>query len=85
MNGYIVATRQLHIINGTWDIVYIDKGRKDGVEIGDLFATALPGKHRIITGLIQVINPQETTSTAIVRRSEREIEKGDRITQANQE
>lgn len=85
INGYIVATRQLHDINGTWDIVYIDKGKKDGLEVGDLFASTLQSKHKIINGLIQIINIRESTSTVIVRKSNNTITKGDGVTAAKQE
>ena len=80
INGYIVAARHLRIINGTWDIVYIDKGRKDGLEVGDIFTTMLKNKHEIPNGLIQVINLRESTSTAIVRKSNNIITKGDEVT-----
>jgi hypothetical protein len=80
INGYIVATRQLRDINGTWDIVYIDKGKKDGLEVGDLFAPTLQSKHKIINGLIQIINLRESTSTVIVRKSNNTITKGDGVT-----
>jgi len=80
INGYIVATRQLHIINGTWDIVYIDKGKKDGLQVGDILAPTLQSKHKIINGLIQLINLRESTSTAIVRKCNNSITKGDGIT-----
>jgi hypothetical protein len=82
INGYVVATRQLHVINGTWDIVYIDKGRNDGLEVGDLLATTLQSKHKIINGLIQIISLRDSTSTAIVRKCNQEIIKGDGITKA---
>ncbi len=85
IDGYIVATRQLHIVSGTWDIVYTDKGKKDGIEVGDLLATTLQSKHKIYNGLIQIINLGESTSTAIVRKCDREIIKGDGITKAKQE
>lgn len=80
IDGYIVAARQLRIINGTWDIVYIDKGKKNGLEIGDLLATTLQSEHKIINGLIQIINLRESTSTAIIRKSNNIITKGDGIT-----
>ncbi len=79
INGYIVAAKQLHIINGTWDIVYIDKGKKDGLEIGDLLATTLQSEHKIVNGMVQIINLRESTSTAIVRKSNNIVTKGDGI------
>lgn len=80
INGYIIAARHLRIINGTWDIVYIDKGGKEGLEVGDLLATTLQSKHKIINGTIQIINLRESTSTAIVRKSDNMITKGDEVT-----
>ena len=83
VDGYIVATKQLHGVSGTHDIVYIDKGSNDGLEVGDLLATTLQSKHKIYNGVIQVINLRPSTATAIVRKCDREIIPGDRITKAN--
>src|SRR4030042_3875821 len=80
INGYIIATRQLHLINGIMDIVYIDKGTLDGLEIGDLLTSTLQSTHKIINGLVQIIDTGETTSTAIVKKSNSEIIKGDGVT-----
>jgi LysM repeat protein len=85
INGYIVATKQFQIINSTWDIVYIDKGKKDGLGVGDLLATTLQNKCKIINGLIQIINTRDTTSTAIVKKVKREITTGDGVTRTTQE
>lgn len=85
VNGYIVATRQLHEINGTWDIVYLDKGRSDGLEIGDLLATIRQGRHRVENGTVQIINLRETTATAIIRKSKIETRKGDGVTGVTQQ
>lgn len=85
LDGYIVATEQLRGVSGTWDIVYTDKGRKDGLEVGDLLATTLQSKHKIYNGLVQIINLGESTSTAIVRKSNREIMIGDGIRKVKQE
>jgi hypothetical protein len=82
IDGSIIASKHLHIINGTWDVVYIDKGRKDGLQIGDILATTLQSQHRTMNGLIQVINTRESTSTAIIRKNNSEITKGDGVTGA---
>lgn len=83
--GYVVATKQLHGISGTFDIVYIDKGSNDGLEVGDLLATTLQSKHKIYNGIIQIINLRASTATAIVRKCDREIVEGDGITQVKEE
>jgi len=80
IDGWIVATRQLHTITGQFDIVYIDRGRNRGLEIGDILATATSTQPRRQIGLIQIINVKETTATAIVRKSSEAISKGDGIT-----
>lgn len=67
IKGTVVASQNLKRINGNYDIVYIDKGQKDGVEIGDVLQTLIIGEHTIPNSLIQVINCRDTTATAIVR------------------
>jgi len=84
VNGFIVAARQLHDVNGVFDIVYLDKGRKDGIEIGDFLATTLQSKHKIINGLIQIIDLRGSTATAIIRSSDIEITVGDGVTAVRQ-
>jgi len=77
--GYIVATKQLRTLNGMFDIVYIDKGKTDGLEVGDVLATALLGKQRVINGVIQIINLKASTATAIVRKSNNVVSRGDGV------
>jgi LysM repeat protein len=82
VHGYVVATKHLYVINGTWDIVYIDRGRKDGLNVGDILATTLQSRHRIMNGEIQIISLGESTATAIIRKTRIEITKGDGVTAA---
>lgn len=82
INGYIVEARQLRLNNGQFDIVYIDKGNKDDIKVGDLLKTANKGKFIVTNGLIQVIKVQDSTSVAIVRQSMDAITKGNLITEA---
>lgn len=78
--GYIVATRQRRTANGQMDIVYIDKGSKDGLSAGDVLRTILVNKFSIETNsVIQVINTKESTATAIIRKSEKEVISKDKI------
>jgi LysM repeat protein len=79
INGYIVAAKDLRILNGMVDIVYLDRGRRDGLEVGDLLTTLMQGKHRVVNGSIQVINIRESTATAIVRKSSNSVTKGDEV------
>jgi hypothetical protein len=79
INGYIVDAKDLRILNGMIDVVYLDRGRRDGLEVGDLLATLMQGKHRVVNGSIQVINIRESTATAVVRKSSHSVTKGDEV------
>lgn len=82
IKGYIVEARHYRIHNSMYDIVYIDKGKNDGLETGDILKTVTAGKNMTSTGLIQIINVMESTSTAIVRSSTDSITKGNLVTTA---
>lgn len=79
IDGYIVATKELRTLNGMLDIVYLDRGKTEGLEVGDVCATLLKGKHRIVNGIIQVINTREETATAVVLKSSNSVTKGDEV------
>lgn len=79
ISGFIVATKHMRTINGTWDIVYIDKGIKDGLEVGDVLKIITSGELHKPNGIIQIINLKDSTATAIVRTSADEIKIGDGI------
>jgi len=85
INGYVVASKHLHLISVPFDVAYIDKGRNDGLEIGDMLATTVQSKHKIYNGLIQVINLRDSTSTVLVKKSTDAIIKGDGVTGVKQE
>lgn len=78
ISGFIVATKQRRILNTQYDIVYIDRGRMDGIEIGDL-VTITKNKNDIPNGIIQIISTREKTATAIIRKCEKEVTPGDKI------
>jgi LysM domain len=70
MDGKVIAAQDLQLLNALYDIVYLDKGSKDGVETGDMFRTVdIRDGHRIPTGIIQVISTKESTSTAVIREN----------------
>ncbi len=79
VGGYIVASKHMHLMNIAYDIAYIDKGSGDGLKVGDLLATLEQGNHKIYNGIIQVINPGDTTSTVIIKKSADAITKGDTV------
>ena len=65
--GYVVASRDGHLGNAKFNIVYVDKGLKDGLDIGDMVKTLnVKDGHMVPSGAIQIIGCRETTSTAVV-------------------
>jgi len=85
INGYIVASKHMHLINVPYDVAYIDRGARDGLRVGDELATLAQGKHIIYNGIIQVINTRDTTSTVVIKKTTDIVLKGDRVTQVKQE
>jgi LysM repeat protein len=79
LSGYIVATKHRRTANGQLDIVFLDKGQKDGLEIGDVFEMTARAKYDIPNGQVQVINLRDATSAAIVRKSGKEVSVGDLV------
>ncbi len=80
INGMVLAAASPSIIQSTLDIVYIDKGCKDGIEIGDMFRTMAVGHHVVPNGIIQVISCKDHTATAIVQQNSSPIMPGNIFT-----
>lgn len=80
VNGYIVTTLRRIYAHGNRDIVFIDKGKNDGLEVGDLLATTLQSEHKIFNGVVQVISTRPSTSAAIIRKAAKEVQIGDPVT-----
>jgi len=73
LSGQILEVPDRRSISGQVDIVYLDKGKEDGVEPGDRFTVmGLPNKGTGVTrpiGEIQVLIVKARTATAVVRKS----------------
>ncbi len=82
IEGYVVATTLLREFNSALDVIYIDKGSDDGIQVGDMFRTINLGEIKTQNGFIQIINAQDATSTAVVRKSTLPIGKGNLFSQA---
>jgi len=55
-----------NVISGEGDIVFLDKGENDGIQVGDVFSVfAEPPTERVL-GKIQVISLQPETAGAVV-------------------
>ena len=83
ITGYILEVVDERTINAQTDIVYLDKGKADGVEPGDRFI--IYGKTqdkryaKTVIGEAQVFLVKQNTATAVVRKSDRDIGRGDEI------
>ncbi|MCZ7583948.1 MAG: LysM peptidoglycan-binding domain-containing protein [Deltaproteobacteria bacterium] len=84
LKGYVAYFEPGRHFYGEHDMVFIDLGLKDGVEVGNSFSiwrkskneSRLPG---YFVGNLIVVRVEPTTSTALITNSLRELEVGDRI------
>lgn len=92
INGYIVESIETKVANAQMDVVYLDKGSKDGLNIGDRLKVVAPGGKGIVPstgketklpdetiGEVQILSLQENTSTAWIIKSAKDIKRGDLI------
>jgi hypothetical protein len=77
MTGYVVETYRNAKMSSHGDIVYLDKGVNDGLQVGDTFSALYQTPFERSIGRIQVFNAQPTTSVALVLKSDEEITIGD--------
>ncbi len=86
LSGYIVEVQSNRVINAQFDVVYLDRGRRDGVGPGDRFRIIHPGRKvsgtRLparVVGMVELVAAREETSTARILRSTDTIGLGDRV------
>jgi nucleoid-associated protein YgaU len=76
IEGFVVASRAGRVLNAERDLLFIDKGRRDGAEVGDEFLTLMPRTDDRRNATIRVVDVREETSLCVVVGSEREVERG---------
>ena len=92
LEGRIVVSERHEAIIGSQSVVFIDRGRKDGVEVGQSYSVYYQEKEYldprakegmllppVSFGEILILRAEETTATALVTKAEREIQPGERI------
>ncbi|MDI6745419.1 MAG: LysM peptidoglycan-binding domain-containing protein [Thermodesulfovibrionales bacterium] len=81
VSGVVIASHYMKLISGSYDILFIDKGKKDGLELGDVLMTKSVDKYNNsrTSGIIKIINLKPTTATAIIKRSESAVSVGNEI------
>jgi len=77
IQGYIVESHRDSMLVSTGDIVYLDKGKDNGLMIGDTFNILAKAPFKNPVGTIQIIALQPKTSTAIIVKSIQEITIGE--------
>ncbi len=93
LEGYLVANKRQSPATSQGDIVYIDLGKKAGVEAGNVLEVYAPGKKitsgrekkllpDIVIGQLVVLEPLENTSVALVTESAIEFKIGERVRMA---
>jgi hypothetical protein len=66
ISGIIIESHLNNTISGEGDIVFLDKGENDGIQVGDVFSVfAGPPTERVL-GTIQIISLQPDTAGAVV-------------------
>lgn len=77
IRGTILKPADKHVIIGIGSIAYLDKGKNNGIQIGDVFSIISGEGMGIPIGNAQVIRIMNKTSVAIVRNAFFEIKQGD--------
>jgi hypothetical protein len=66
ISGLIIESHMNNVISAEGDVVFLDKGANDGIQVGDIFSVfAGPPTERVL-GRIQVISLQPATAGAVV-------------------
>ncbi len=87
ISGYVIESNMNYEMASSGDIVYLDKGSIDGVEVGDTFSALIKKPDFVSSALvknpmersiatIQVFSLQPTTSAAVILQSEQDISIG---------
>ncbi len=77
VNGTIIKLWNDYNISGDGDIVYLDKGARDGIAVGDVFTVISSEKPNINIGTAQIISLKDKTSVALLKKAAGEIKIGD--------
>jgi hypothetical protein len=79
-DGYVLALREDKLLIGSPDILYIDRGKLDGLVRGNLLSVYRVEKGmKIKLAKIEVILVQDSTSTARIIGGKAAVEVGDRV------
>jgi LysM repeat protein len=80
VEAVIVATRHMKELSGKHELIFIDKGRNDGLRESDLLMTFVRGTDDRQNGVLQLVDVRDTTSLALIINSKIDIRIGDIVT-----
>jgi hypothetical protein len=66
ISGVIIESHMNNEISAEGDVVFVDKGGKDGLQVGDVFSVFAEPPTKRVLGRIQIISLQPTTAGAVV-------------------
>lgn len=75
--GHVVASNYMRTLNGTQDIIFIDKGRDHGLRMGDVLVTVKRGTDDRLSSVVQLVNLRKGTSLGVIIKSVSEVKPGD--------
>ncbi len=92
IQGYIVSARDGNISIGAGDVAYLDLGKNQGLEVGNLLYVVRDIKPdkiytdrqvgnlpKDVIGALVVVEALENTSTGLIIKSVKDIQRGDRV------
>lgn len=77
MAGTILKHFSERTVSGVGFVLYLDKGRTNGVTVGDTFEVLTATKPHSPLGNVQIISVQQNTSVGIMKTAIREVVTGD--------
>ena len=83
LSGYVLETRDYRRINAQFNVIYLDKGKVDGVDPGDFFTIVTDGGSGSGTikkiAKAQVFLVKDRTATAVINKSTETVGRGYRF------
>jgi len=77
IKGFIIASRFMRDLNGSYDVVFIDKGQNNGLRLGDVLMTLHEHTDDKLSSVVQLVNIRKETSMGLIIKGVSEVQKGD--------
>ncbi|MEW6602695.1 MAG: hypothetical protein AB1499_17110, partial [Nitrospirota bacterium] len=76
IRGYIIESHMNSYLVSKGNVVFLDKGENDGIQVGDVFTVLREEPAKSSIGKIQIVSLQPSTSGAVVLDNAKEINIG---------